>query len=267
MAIFQDQPINLEAVKGVSPERFVQRAEREQQAVVGNFLRMQQGIQQGIQQFEQKREEKQNMAASLQLLKELGAVEGLSDESIKAGIKNAGGATNFLKTISELGEAQRKTAPIRVEDIGMGRGAVMQGDRALQVFGLPGQETEEKTAAIRNYEYFVDEGIMTEEEARKIFFGDGDSTASALSKFLSGEGGNDVPTGGTEPVEEPEVEAEDEEAEEPKATVLSARQRAVQEMQTKERAERPAGPAKMAPGLTPEQQARLQELLLKQQGL
>ena len=102
MAIFQDQPINLETVKGVSPERFVQRAEREQQAVVGNFLRMQQGIQAGIQEFEQKREEKQNMQASLKLLKELGAVEGLSDESVKAGIKNAGGATNFLKTITDM---------------------------------------------------------------------------------------------------------------------------------------------------------------------
>jgi len=42
------------------------------------------------------------MQASLQLLKELGAVEGLSDESIKAGIKNAGGATNFLKTITDM---------------------------------------------------------------------------------------------------------------------------------------------------------------------
>ena len=72
MAIFQDQPINLEAVRGVSPERFVQRAERQQQAIVGDFMRMQQGIQAGIQEFEQKREEKQNMQASLELLKELG---------------------------------------------------------------------------------------------------------------------------------------------------------------------------------------------------
>lgn len=109
MAIFQDQPINLETVKGVSPERFVQRAEREQQAIVGNFLRMQQGIQQGIQEFEQKRAEKQNMAASLNLLKELGAVEGLSDEAIKAGIKNAGGATQFLNTMADLEATAQKS--------------------------------------------------------------------------------------------------------------------------------------------------------------
>lgn len=109
MAILQDQPINLEAVRGVSPERFVQRAEREQQAVVGDFLRMQQGIQQGIQQFEQKKAEKQNMQASLQLLKELGAVKGLSDESIKAGIKNAGGATQFLNTMADLEATAQKS--------------------------------------------------------------------------------------------------------------------------------------------------------------
>jgi len=112
MAIFQDQPINLEAVRGVSPERFVQRAERQQQAIVGDFLRMQQGIQAGIQEFEQKRAEKQNMQASLQLLKELGAVEGLSDESIKAGIKNAGGATNFLKTLGEM-QAMEEQSMVR----------------------------------------------------------------------------------------------------------------------------------------------------------
>lgn len=122
MAIFQDQPINLEAVKGVSPERFVQRAEREQQAVVGDFLRMQQGIQAGIQEFEQKREEKQNMAASLQLLKELNAVEGLSDESIKAGIKNAGGATNFLKTLGNM-QAMEEQSRLRQAQIAqLGRG-------------------------------------------------------------------------------------------------------------------------------------------------
>ena len=109
MAIFQDQPINLETIRGVSPERFVQRAERQQQAIVGDFLRMQQGIQAGIQEFEQKRAEKQNMQASLQLLKELGAVEGLSDESIKAGIKNAGGATNFLKTITDMETAAQQS--------------------------------------------------------------------------------------------------------------------------------------------------------------
>lgn len=112
MAIFQDQPINLETVRGVSPERFVQRAERQQQAIVGDFLRMQQGIQAGIQEFEQKRAEKQNMQASLQLLKELGAVEGLSDESIKAGIKNAGGATNFLKTLGEM-QAMEEQSMVR----------------------------------------------------------------------------------------------------------------------------------------------------------
>ncbi len=175
----------------------------------------------------------------------------------------------FQPTLNMLMQMEAESQQFQPEMITLGEGenavrAVRTSRGQIQL--LPGQETEEKTAAIRNYEYFVDKG-MPEEEARKIFFGDGDSTASALSKFLSGEGGNDVPTGGTEPVEEPEVEAEDEEAEEPKATVLSARQRAVQEMQTKERAERPAGPAKMAPGLTPEQQARLQELLLKQQGL
>lgn len=112
MAIFQDQPINLEAIRGVSPERFVQRAERQQQSIVGDFLRMQQGIQAGIQEFEQKREEKQNMQASLQLLKELGAVEGLSDESVKAGIKNAGGATNFLKTLGEM-QAMEEQSMVR----------------------------------------------------------------------------------------------------------------------------------------------------------
>lgn len=110
MAIFQNQPINLDAIKGISPERFVQQAEREQQAIVGDFFRMQQGIQQGIQQFEQKKAEKQNMAASLQLLKELGAVEGLSDESIKAGIKNAGGATNFLKTLGDMQVLEEQSA-------------------------------------------------------------------------------------------------------------------------------------------------------------
>ena len=115
MAIFQDQPINLETVKGVSPERFVQRAEREQQANVANFLRMQQGIQAGIQEFEQKREEKQNMAASLNLLKELGAVEGLSDDAIKAGIKNAGGATNFLNTIADLEATAQKSRLLKAQ--------------------------------------------------------------------------------------------------------------------------------------------------------
>jgi hypothetical protein len=109
MAIFQNQPINLDAIKGISPERFVQQAEREQQAIVGDFFRMQQGIQQGIQQFEQKKAEKQNMAASLQLLKELGAVKGLSDESIKAGIKNAGGATQFLNTMADLEATAQKS--------------------------------------------------------------------------------------------------------------------------------------------------------------
>jgi hypothetical protein len=115
MAIFQDQPINLQTIRGVSPERFVQRAERQQQAIVGDFLRMQQGIQAGIQEFEQKRAEKQNMQASLQLLKELGAVEGLSDESVKAGIKNAGGATNFLKTITDMETAAQQSSLLEAQ--------------------------------------------------------------------------------------------------------------------------------------------------------
>jgi hypothetical protein len=264
MAIFQDQPINLQTIRGVSPERFVQRAERQQQAIVGDFLRMQQGIQAGIQEFEQKRAEKQNMQASLQLLKELGAVEGLSDESIKAGIKNAGGATNFLKTIAELSEAQQRTAPIEVKDIGMGRGAAVQGDRVLQVFPLPGEGDEGKTAAIRNYEYFVGKG-MPEDEARKLFFGDEESTASALSKFLSGDDADKEPKDGAKSVKEPEVEVEAIEA--PKAPVLSARQRAVQEMQARERSERPTGPMEVTPGLTEEQQKRYEELLRKKQGL
>lgn len=145
MAIFQDQPINLEAVRGVSPERFVQRAEREQQAVVGDFLRMQQGIQQGIQQFEQKKAEKQNMAASLQLLKELGAVEGLSDESIKAGIKNAGGATNFLKTIGDM-QAMEQQAQLRAAQIAqIGRGPT-EAETAKAAAELA--ETKAKTAKI-----------------------------------------------------------------------------------------------------------------------
>lgn len=105
MAIFQDQPINLETVKGVSPERFVQRAEREQQAVVGNFLRMQQGIQQGIQEFEQKREEKQNMEISLRMLKEMG-YGGMSDDALKAGIKSAGGPMQFLEGMTQIQAAR-----------------------------------------------------------------------------------------------------------------------------------------------------------------
>ena len=105
MAIFQDQPINLEAVRGVSPERFVQRAEREQQAVVGDFLRMQQGIQQGIQQFEQKCEEKQNMEISLRMLKEMG-YGGMSDDALKAGIKSAGGPMQFLEGMTQIQAAR-----------------------------------------------------------------------------------------------------------------------------------------------------------------
>jgi hypothetical protein len=105
MAIFQDQPINLETVKGVSPERFVQRAEREQQAIVGDFLRMQQGIQQGIQQFEQKREEKQNMEISLRMLKEMG-YGGMSDDALKAGIKSAGGPMQFLEGMTQIQAAR-----------------------------------------------------------------------------------------------------------------------------------------------------------------
>ena len=265
MAIFQDQPINLETIRGVSPERFVQRAERQQQAIVGDFLRMQQGIQAGIQEFEQKRAEKQNMQASLQLLKELGAVEGLSDESIKAGIKNAGGATNFLKTIAELSEAQQRTAPIEVKDIGMGRGAAVQGDRVLQVFPLPGEGDEGKTAAIRNYEYFTEQGIMTPDEARKLFFGDEESVADAVVKYFSGDDADKEPKDGAKSVKEPEVEGEEIEA--PEAPVLSARQRAVQEMQARERSERPTGPMAVTPGLTEEQQKRYEELLRKKQGL
>lgn len=105
MAIFQDQPINLETVKGVSPERFVQRAEREQQAIVGNFLRMQQGIQAGIQEFEQKREEKQNMEISLRMLKEMG-YGGMSDDALKAGIKSAGGPMQFLEGMTQIQAAR-----------------------------------------------------------------------------------------------------------------------------------------------------------------
>jgi hypothetical protein len=105
MAIFQNQPINLETVKGVSPERFVQRAEREQQAIVGDFLRMQQGIQQGIQQFEQKREEKQNMEISLRMLKEMG-YGGMSDDALKAGIKSAGGPMQFLEGMTQIQAAR-----------------------------------------------------------------------------------------------------------------------------------------------------------------
>jgi hypothetical protein len=136
MAIFQDQPINLEAVRGVSPERFVQRAERQQQAIVGDFLRMQQGIQAGIQEFEQKRAEKQNMQASLQLLKELGAVEGLSDESIKAGIKNAGGATNFLKTITDMETAAQQSRLVEAEIAQMGMPKLPKPLTASEIKGV-----------------------------------------------------------------------------------------------------------------------------------
>jgi hypothetical protein len=107
MAIFQNQPINLDAIKGISPERFVQQAEREQQAIVGDFFRMQQGIQQGIQQFEQKREEKQNMEISLRMLKEMG-YGGMSDDALKAGIKSAGGPMQFLEGMTQI-QAARTT--------------------------------------------------------------------------------------------------------------------------------------------------------------
>jgi hypothetical protein len=69
-----------------------------------------QDISKGIEKYEQNEAEKRNMAASLQLLKELGAVEGLSDESIKAGIKNAGGATNFLKTLGDMQALEEQSA-------------------------------------------------------------------------------------------------------------------------------------------------------------
>jgi hypothetical protein len=149
MAIFQDQPINLEAVRGVSPERFVQRAERQQQAIVGDFLRMQQGIQAGIQEFEQKRAEKQNMQASLELLKELGAVEGLSDESIKAGIKNAGGATNFLKTITDMETAAQQSRLLEAQIAGAGTpklSAFEEKRQALIRAGYSDKEATERAA-------------------------------------------------------------------------------------------------------------------------
>jgi hypothetical protein len=109
MAIFQNQPINLDAIKGISPERFVRQAEREQQAIVGDFFRMQQGIQQGIQQFEQKREEKQNMEISLRMLKEMG-YGGMSDDALKAGIKSAGGPMQFLEGMTRI-QAARTPKP------------------------------------------------------------------------------------------------------------------------------------------------------------
>ena len=101
MAIFQDQPISLQAIQGVNPEAFVQRAEREQQANAQQFQAIQQGIYQGIQNFENKRQEKQQKTASIEMLKQLGVVEGLSDKAIEAGI-NEVGATNFLKTLQGL---------------------------------------------------------------------------------------------------------------------------------------------------------------------
>jgi hypothetical protein len=101
MAIFQDQPISLQAIQGVNPEAFVQRAEREQQANAQQFQAIQQGIYQGIQNFENKRQEKQQKTASIEMLKQLGVVEGLSDKAIEAGI-NEVGAANFLKTLQDL---------------------------------------------------------------------------------------------------------------------------------------------------------------------
>ncbi len=101
MAIFQDQPISLQAIQGVNPEAFVQRAEREQQANAQQFQAIQQGIYQGIQNFENKRQEKQQKTASIEMLKQLGIVEGLSDKAIEAGI-NEVGAANFLKTLQGL---------------------------------------------------------------------------------------------------------------------------------------------------------------------
>ena len=107
MAIFQDQPISLQAIQGVNPEAFVQRAEREQQANAQQFQAIQQGIYQGIQNFENKRQEKQQKTASIEMLKQLGVVEGLSDKAIEAGI-NEVGATNFLKSLESLNAANAK---------------------------------------------------------------------------------------------------------------------------------------------------------------
>jgi hypothetical protein len=116
MAIFRDQPISLEAVKGVSPERFVQRAEREQQAIVGDFLRMQQGIQAGIQEYEQKKAEKQNMEISLRMLKEMG-YGGMSDDALKAGIKSAGGPMQFLEGITKIRGAGQVDPTTKQKDL------------------------------------------------------------------------------------------------------------------------------------------------------
>ena len=113
MAIFQDQPISLQAIQGVNPEAFVQRAEREQQANAQQFQAIQQGIYQGIQNFENKRQEKQQKTASIEMLKQLGVVEGLSDKAIEAGI-NEVGAANFLKTLQGLEESSANMERARV---------------------------------------------------------------------------------------------------------------------------------------------------------
>lgn len=151
MAIFQDQPISLQAIQGVNPEAFVQRAEREQQANAQQFQAIQQGIYQGIQNFENKRQEKQQKTASIEMLKQLGVVEGLSDKAIEAGIDEVG-AANFLKTLQGLEASSANMERAR---------------EAAQQAG--------RTASQENYEYLIRQGVPPE-QAREQAFGKGGGT-------------------------------------------------------------------------------------------
>lgn len=214
-------------------------------------------------------DEESRLGASLRAL-------GVTDKET-AGIVRKSLGDKFEPTLNMLMQIEAEAQQFQPEVFTIGEGEnavrVLRTSRG-QVQLLKGEgDTERKTSAIRNYEYFTEQGIMTPDEARKVFFGDEESAASALAQFLSGdEVGNRDNAQGDKKKKPDEVStdtavAEGEEIEAPKAPVLSARQRAVQEMQARERSERPTGPMAVAPGLTEEKQKRYEELLRKKQGL
>ena len=197
---------------------------------------------------------------------------GITDKET-AGVVRKSLGDKFEPTLNMLMQIEAEAQQFQPEVFTIGEGEnavrVLRTSRSQVQLLRDEEDGEAKTAAIRNYEYFVDKG-MPEDEARELFFGDGESTASALSRFLSGDDANQEPKDGAESVGGPKVEEEEtggEDVEAPKAPVLSARQRAVQEMQARERSERPTGPMAVAPGLTEDKQKRYEELLRKKQGL